>query len=372
MNPPLSGVGETFLEFPLKSGFASITKGYFLWNNQQIYQDYGFKLSVIDMTDIPSIDLNFGAGPSPEKSAAVQRIQEACSGTGFLSIINHGISEEVLDSCWKKSLDFFNLPESEKQKTAVPYAGYPYGFVGMEQETLAHSRNEIAAPDLKESFSVGPGKTPPAELSMEESRFVFSPNQWPQNPAGFRNTWEVCYQSFSACASRLMGLFALALGLPESWFEPFFQCPISAMRANHYPATADPPQPGQYRASAHSDYGSLTLLLQARNSSGLEILNRQHEWIPVHSSMPELVVNIGDLMERWTNGRWVSSLHRVIIPDTEDERSRPRMSLAFFQQPDWDAQIECIPSCQGQDGTQYTPVTSGRYLMERYRSTVIS
>ena len=118
------GLGETSLEFPLKSSFASITKGYFLWNNLQIYQDYGFKLSVIDMTDIPSIDLNFGAGPSPEISAAVQRIQEACSGTGFLSIINHGIPEEVLDSCWKKSLEFFNLPESEKHKIAIPYAGY--------------------------------------------------------------------------------------------------------------------------------------------------------------------------------------------------------------------------------------------------------
>jgi len=84
------------------------------------------------------------------------------------------------------------------------------------------------------------------------------------------------------------------------------------------------------------------------------------------------VVNIGDLMERWTNGLWVSSLHRVILPKSREERIKSRMSLVFFEQPDWDARIECLPSCLGANGAQYKTVTSGRYLMERYRSTVVS
>ena len=92
----------------------------------------------------------------------------------------------------------------------------------------------------------------------------------------------------------------------------------------------------------------------------------------INCTNPEIVVNIGDLMERWTNGLWVSSLHRVILPESREERIKPRMSLVFFQQPDWDARIECLPSCLGTNGTQYKTVTSGRYLMERYRSTVVS
>ena len=324
------------------------------------------------MKEIPSIDLNFGSGPSVEKSEAVKGIRAACSGNGFFSIVNHGLSEKVLNSCWQDALDFFNLPEGEKLKTAVPYAGYPYGFVPMEQETLAHSRGEKAAPDLKESFSVGPGNKPSAELSDDEAKFVFSENRWPLKPAGFQENWENAYQALTECASRLMELFALALDLPESWFEPYFQRPISAMRANHYPVAEHPHQPGQFRASAHSDYGSLTLLLQDRGGSGLEILNRQQQWIPINCTNPEIVVNIGDLMERWTNGLWVSSLHRVILPESREERIKPRMSLVFFQQPDWDARIECLPSCLGTNGAQYKTVTSGRYLMERYRSTVVS
>ena len=129
------------------------------------------------MKEIPSIDLNFGSGPSVEKTEAVKGIRAACSETGFFSIINHGLSEKVLNSCWQDAQDFFNLPEGEKLKTAVPYAGYPYGFVPMEQETLAHSRGEKAAPDLKESFSVGPGNKPSAELSEDEAKFVFSENR---------------------------------------------------------------------------------------------------------------------------------------------------------------------------------------------------
>ena len=152
-------------------------------------------------------------------------------------------------------------------------------------------------------------------------------------PAGFQENWENAYQALTECASRLMELFALALDLPESWFEPYFQRPISAMRANHYPVAEHPHQPGQFRASAHSDYGSLTLLLQDRGGSGLEILNRQQQWIPINCTNPEIVVNIGDLMERWTNGLWVSSLHRVILPESREERIKPRMSLVFSSSP---------------------------------------
>jgi len=255
----------------------------------------------------------------------------------------------------------------------MPFAGYPYGFASMEAETLSLSRGEQAPPDLKENFSAGPNTSPPAGISAEEALFVFAENQWPQNPAKFQQTWEICYEAMSLLSMRLMKLFALALKLPQNYFADFLRQPISALRANHYPALHKAPLPGQLRAGAHSDYGSLTLLFQQEGLSGLEILNRQKEWVPVTPCKPDIIVNLGDLMERWTNGRWVSTLHRVVSPDSKKASSHSRMSLAFFQQPDWDARIECLPTCVDADGTaKYPLLTSGRHLMERFHSTVLN
>ena len=127
------------------------------------------------------------------------------------------------------------------------------------------------------------------------------------------------------------------------------------------------------RAGEHSDYGSLTLLFQEEGSSGLEILNRQKEWIPVIPCKPDVIVNLGDLMERWTNGRWLSTLHRVNIPESKTAQNQSRMSLAFFQLPDWNASIEALPTCVEYDKTSKYPVlTSGKHLMERFHSTVLN
>ena len=130
------------------------------------------------MKDIPSIDMNFDPLSDEAKSHTVQKIREACSSTGFFSISNHGIPEEILESCWKSAIHFFSQSESEKMKVGMPFPGYPYGFVPMEQETLARSKGESVPPDLKESFSIGPGLQPPPGLSADEAQFVFSENQW--------------------------------------------------------------------------------------------------------------------------------------------------------------------------------------------------
>ena len=244
----------------------------------------------------------------------------------------------------------------------------------MEAETLSRSRGRHAPPDLKENFSVGPNATPPAGISSDEALFVYSENQWPQNPENFKQAWETCYEAMSLLSMRLMKLFALALELPQNYFDDFLRQPISALRANHYPSLKKKTVlPGQLRAGEHSDYGSLTLLFQEEGSSGLEILNRQKEWIPVTPCKPDLVVNLGDLMENWTNGRWISTLHRVVAPQNKKDLAQSRMSLVFFQQPDWNARIECLPNCIDYDKTSKYPVlTSGKHLMERFQSTVVN
>jgi isopenicillin N synthase-like dioxygenase len=324
------------------------------------------------MSDIPLIDLQSQLDCPEVEAAIAEQIGQACTNTGFFAISGHGIPDTTIEHCWQASLKFFALSESEKLKVRMPYAGYPYGFAPMEAETLSHSRGQQAPPDLKETFSVGPNTPPPPGISAKEAVFVFSENQWPHRPPDFQEAWQVCHKAMGQLAERLMMLFALALKLPRNHFDDFLRQPISALRANHYPALMQTPQPGQLRAGAHSDYGSLTLLMQGEGASGLEILNRQQEWVPVTPCKPQVVVNLGDLMERWTNGKWVSSLHRVVPPEFERNTSHSRMSLAFFQQPDWDAPIECLPTCLNSDETaKYPGVTSGCYLMERFHSTVL-
>ena len=325
------------------------------------------------MEDIPLIDLQPQFDNLAKETEIIKQIRDACENNGFFAVRGHGIPEIVIEHCWQVSHDFFALAEEEKQKVKMPFAGYPYGFSGMEAETLSLSRAQMAPPDLKENFSVGPNATPPAGISSDEALFVYSENQWPQNPENFKQAWETCYEAMSLLSMRLMKLFALALELPQNYFDDFLRQPISALRANHYPALNKAALPGQMRAGAHSDYGSLTLLFQEEGSSGLEILNHQKEWIPVTPSIPNLVVNLGDLMEHWTNGRWISTLHRVVAPQNKKDLAQSRMSLAFFQQPDWNARIECLPNCIDYDKTsKYRVLTSGKYLMECFQSTVVN
>ncbi|MBC8258470.1 MAG: isopenicillin N synthase family oxygenase [SAR324 cluster bacterium] len=325
------------------------------------------------MSDIPVIDLGTQFDSPAAETRIAEQIDDACTRFGFFAVNGHGIQDEVLEKCWHASQEFFALSNAEKLKVKMPFAGYPYGFSAMEEEILSRSRGEQAPPDLKENFSAGPNISPPKEITADEAVFVFSKNQWPQKPEYFQLAWENYYEAMTLLSGRLMTLFALALKLPRNYFEQFLQQPISALRSNNYPALKKAPLPGQLRAGAHSDYGSLTLLVQEKGLSGLEIFNHQKKWIPVKPCKPYVIVNLGDLMERWTNGRWVSTIHRVNIPDFKSSQNKSRMSLAFFQQPDWDARIKCLPTCLNPGAKEKYPViTSGRHLMERFYSTVLN
>jgi isopenicillin N synthase-like dioxygenase len=242
----------------------------------------------------------------------------------------------------------------------------------MAYETLARSRGDDTPPDLKESFSIGPSTPRPQPIDPEEAIFAATPNRWPDAPTNFRTAFETYYKAMNKLADVLMHRFAVALDLPADFFLPFIQHPISALRANHYPPLASAPSAGQLRAGTHSDYGTLTILLQSSGSDGLEIQNRNGDWVSVTGQSPDLIVNIGDLMARWTNDRWISSVHRVVVPKDALSRQQRRMSLAYFHQPDWDAEIRCIPSCLPEKETPaYPPIRSGRYLMEKFHTTVL-
>ncbi len=308
----------------------------------------------------PAVDLaGFEASRGPERAERAAEIDRICRETGFLTLRGHGVADRVITDVWAAAAAFFALPPAEKARVAAPYPGYPYGWLGPRSEALARSKGVETPPDLKESFNGGPLSVPEGMADPEALAFCYQPTLWPDLP-GFRPAWEAYYRAMEDLAARVMRAFAAALGLGEDHFDGFIGAPISALRALHYPATEGAPEAGQARAGAHTDYGSLTILLPQTGSRGLEILTPDGNWTEVPAEPGAFVINIGDLMARWTADRWVSTLHRVVARPGQPARQ----SLAFFHQPDWEAEI--LPL----DGSAaYPAVRSGPYLMGKFRST---
>jgi isopenicillin N synthase-like dioxygenase len=322
-------------------------------------------------SQFPVFDLGaFEQADAATKRELGKQVDDICRATGFLAIRNHGVPQSVIDAVWAKARAFFDLTPEEKQNARAPYKGYPYGYIGPELEALARSRDVDSPPDLKESFNGGPLKQPISITDPEALAFCYAATIWPERPEGFVEAWKAYYASLEDLAARIMRLFAVALDLPESYFEGFIDTPISALRALNYPEQLVPPKPGQLRAGAHTDYGSLTILLPQEGSKGLELMTPDGQWTAVLPVPGAFVINIGDLMARWTNDRWVSTLHRVVNPSPEDGGMARRQSLAFFHQPNWDAEITVLNGCLGDgEAAKYGPVLSGPYLMSKFKST---
>lgn len=284
-------------------------------------------------------------------------VDDICRETGFLVLEGHGVKADVIENLWGAANQFFAQSSEVKQQVKAPYAGYPYGYLGPNAEALAKSKGEDTPPDLKESINGGPLSVPKG-ASADAMEFCYQPTLWPELD-GFRAAWEAYYNEMEALAERVMRLFARALELPTDHFAPYIDAPISALRLLHYPATTGVPLDRQQRAGAHTDYGSLTILLPQPNSQGLQIQTPQGEWIDVPAPEGAFVINIGDLMARWTADRWVSTLHRVVAKPDQPAR----LSVAYFHQPNWEAEI--VP-LDGSDA--YEPVLSGLHLMEKFQA----
>ncbi|HYL47553.1 MAG TPA: 2-oxoglutarate and iron-dependent oxygenase domain-containing protein [Candidatus Limnocylindrales bacterium] len=324
------------------------------------------------MREFPVVDLSKFEDVSPEaRKSLAHDVDQICRQTGFLAVVEHGVPEEVIERAWKATRRFFDLPLEKKLEVKMPYAGYPYGYAPLQAEALAKSLGDETPPDLKETFSIGPLQQKTPEADDPDADFRYAANLWPKEPADFREAWTEYYRELGELARRIMWIFALALDLPEGYFDFVIDDPISAMRGLNYPHPAAPPKTGQLRAGAHSDYGSLTILLSEPAPGGLEIFTPEKKWVAVPSVPGAFVVNIGDLMARWTNDRWVSTLHRVVNPPADASGSTRRQSIAFFHQPNWDAEITCIPTCLAPgEKPKYAPVKSGKHLMAKFHRTV--
>ncbi len=304
----------------------------------------------------------FEASNFSKQKEIASRIDEQLQSVGFLIVSNHGIECEKINNIWSALINFFNSNQDYKNKVKAPFKGYPYGYLISESETLAKSKGEFTPPDLKESFNGGPLNIPKG-ISSDALEFCYLPTIWP-NLDNFRKSWEDYYCEMENLSKRLMTVFAIALKLPSNYFDPYIDKPISALRALNYPPINKNILPNQLRAGAHTDYGSLTILLPFDQVDGLQIKDLKGNWIDVPYVKDSFIINIGDLMALWTNDRWTSTLHRVIPRN----KSFSRRTLVFFHQPNWDAKIKCLESCKG-EGMKHLEVVSGPYLMEKFKST---
>ena len=261
---------------------------------------------------------------------------------------------------------FFDLPTDEKLRYFADEAAANRGYAPYESEALSYSLGVESEPDLFEAFNVG-RETVPSGVDHDAATIYFAPNIWPEQPAAMRDTyleyWDACEQlGFTLCE-----VFARALGLPARYFDPFIDKGPSVIRANNYQRRSDHPAPGpnQLRMGAHSDYGSLTILL-ADPVPGLQIRDSRGTFHDVIPPADGFLVNLGDLLAEWTNDRWRSTVHRVVPPPADTPGEFRRRSVAWFQQPNHDAVIEVLDVCCDEDNPpRYPPTTAGEHLMSK-------
>jgi isopenicillin N synthase-like dioxygenase len=321
------------------------------------------------LTDVPVVDIApFLSGRPAGKRAVARQIAQACTDIGFFTIVGHGVPADLVSEMLDVTKAFFDLPLEEKLRVRQPRPDQSRGYLGLGGENVSYSRGDQSTTDLKEVFAIGRVDVPDTEYFRRPAAYPsFAPNLWPERPPQFRPVWTAYYRTLDHVALSVMRMLAMALDLPEDHFWPFIDKHVSPLRANHYPEQTTPPGPGQLRAGAHTDYGDLTVLLPENVPGGLQVLNRLEAWVDVEAPAGAFVCNLGDLMQRWTNDRWRSTMHRVVNPARHQSAGNRRVSLAFFHQPNYDAGIECLPTCTGPGNPpRYLPISSSEHRLRKY------
>lgn len=334
-----------------------------------LFETINHETAKMKLLDVPIIDIApFTHGNAADKLAVAKAVDQACRDIGFLVIHGHGVSSQLMAAVRRVSCDFFDLPLSEKQRVARPAKDVARGYIGLDEESLARSRDPSAyGSDLNESLMIGPvDELPAGYASAPEAGKHFAPNIWPENPVGLQEAYIAYYRAMGELAQTLMRIFAVALNLPERHFDNLIDRHISRLRVRNYPEQLTAPMPGQIRAGAHSDYGSLTILAAEDKPGGLQVCNALGQWVDVSIAADCFIVNIGDLLALWTNDTWVSTLHRVVNPPANAGAGSRRQSLVFFHNPNYDADIvSLVPDT----APKYAPTTSGKHLRQLFTAT---
>jgi isopenicillin N synthase-like dioxygenase len=318
-----------------------------------------------------------------QEEGQVKLLRETCELVGFfyLQVQDDGL-KNLLDRVFHQSKQFFALPANVKKQFSDPVM--TRGYTAMGEETLDPSHQMKG--DTKEGYYLA------EDVSREDPRYnpdkFTGPNIYPTNIQGqldgirWKETMMEYHEKMKNVCFQVIQLLALALDLPKTYFDPHFRDPLAFIRLLHYSNEVSDVDRGIFACGAHSDYGMLTVL--AMDKPGLQI-HHDGRWIDVPVP-PEIVgtatfvVNLGDMLERWTNGKFKSTVHRVLISSEGNDNcdgkcggapdsSTDRYSIPFFYDPNFDTVVECIESCLGDEGPKYPPIVFGRHLIDKYKET---
>ena len=311
------------------------------------------------MNSLPIIDISPLYGDEPDAWQAVAgQIDRACRQWGFFYIKGHPISPARIAEVLGNAQRFFALPVEEKLKIDITQTRHHRGYGAVATEQLDPTKPS----DLKETFDMGlhlPADHP--EVMAEKP--LRGPNRYP-DLSGWATLMEQHYRDMQALAQTLLRAMTLALGIERDFFDTRFNEPVSVLRLIHYPPRDAASCAEQQGAGAHTDYGCITLLYQDA-AGGLQVRNVNGQWIDAPPIDGTFVVNLGDMMARWSNDRYLSTPHRVISPLGVD-----RYSMPFFAEPHPDTLIQCLPGCQDEaHPPKYPTTTCAEFLLSRFADT---
>ena len=318
---------------------------------------------------IPVLDLQrFESADPDEVAGAARELDAICREIGFLVIRNHGVAETAQTALYDAARGFFDLPLESKMTVRRPHHDQNRGYIPYGEETLARMHGGDTPPDFKEVLAIGPFDRPDDRYHSQELSYPnFAPNLWPSAPPSLRPAMKCYFLALEELSRRLARCFALALGLPPDWFADKLDRHASQLRLLHYPAPARDLEPGQLRCGVHTDLGMMTILRNEAAAGGLQVRPRGSDWIDAPAIDNTFVVNIGDLLMRWTNDRWVSTPHRVTVPEAEARSRSRRLSFGYFTRPNYDAPIACIRTCtDAAHPSRYEPTTVKVYNDARF------
>ncbi|SEJ47849.1 Isopenicillin N synthase [Cyclobacterium xiamenense] len=313
--------------------------------------------------EVPSLDLaDFTSGNAQKKEDFVKNLSEAYQNIGFVAIKNHGLSASLQEELYRAIHAFFSLPDQVKAAYERPEIGFQRGYTGKGKE---HAKGRNTG-DLKEFYHVGQDLD---WISNDDPvKADYPPNVWPKEVSVFREVSLQVFQTIEEAGKQMLRAIALSLGLKESYFDDKVFQGNSILRSIHYFPIPNPEEvpADAVRAAEHGDINLITLLMGA-SADGLQVLRRDGKWIPITALPDQLVVNVGDMLERLTNKKLKSTIHRVVNPPREKMNSS-RYSIPFFMHPRSEMDLSCLDSCVDADHPKaFADCTAGEFLDERLK-----
>jgi len=322
----------------------------------------GLESKKVAFKEIPIIDFSAIRGNDKgAKQGLGQSIYRACTEVGFFYIKNHGIEKAAMDRLLSCSRDFFSMDELSKKSIDISRSSFNRGYIPMYGE----KNNEHSKGDLKETFDMS------VEVGSDDIDFLagnplYGPNQWPDSLPAFKSDMNAHFALMTSLSNDIYRAFALSLGLEESYFDSMLEKPLDILRLLRYPPQPVVEDEEQIGTGAHSDFDCFTVLFQDP-IGGLQVINSAGEWIDAPPVDGTFLINVGDMMERWTNGLFVSTIHRVV-----NKSNSERYSSVFFAAPNYHVQVTCLPSCQTKENPpKYSAISAGEYIVSRYEAIIV-